>query len=189
MGDPRRFKKKYTKPSHPWQKERIDEEKALKKTFGLKNKKEIWKAGSLLRKFYRQSKKLVALKTKQADKERIELLTRLTKLGLLKENAPLDAVLNITLNDMLNKRLQTIVYKKGLARTIGQARQLVIHEHISIGEKKMTIPSYYVSLQEEPLVNFAPDSSFSNPEHPERNISTAPKKEKREKKFERRRRR
>ncbi len=191
MGDPRRFKKKYTKPIHPWQKERIEEEKALKKNFGLKNKKEIWKAHSLLRNFYRQSKKLVPLRTSQSEIEKTRLLTKLKKLGLLKETAALDSVLNITLNDLLNRRLQTIVFKKGLAKTISQARQMVVHEHIAIGDKKMTIPSYLISVEEEALVNFAPDSQYINPEHPQRiqPVKRAAKKERPKAEYRQRRQR
>ena len=41
MGDPRKLRKKYYPPSHPWQKIRIDEEKILMKDYGFKNKKEF----------------------------------------------------------------------------------------------------------------------------------------------------
>ena len=43
MGDPRKTRKKYDTPQHPWQKERMDQESVFLKEYGLKNKKEIWK--------------------------------------------------------------------------------------------------------------------------------------------------
>ena len=46
-----------------------------------------------------------------------------------------------------------------------QARQLVTHGQICIGDQKVTIPSYPVSRDEEELVRYHPGSSLNNPEH------------------------
>ena len=49
MGDPKKQRKKYETPLHPWQGERILAEKKIMEEYGLKNKKEIWKMNSMLR--------------------------------------------------------------------------------------------------------------------------------------------
>lgn len=174
MGHPKLKKKKFSKPSHPWQKERIEEEKTLLKEFGLKNKEEIWKVTSLLRKYARQAKNLIALKTPRAEIEKAQLTKKLSSFGLINENAKLEDVLTITLKDILNRRLQTLVYKHKLAKSIRQARQFIIHEHISVGDKKITFPSYLVSKQKETTINFAPNSPLFNQDHPERVLHKEP---------------
>jgi len=153
MGDPRRrFKKKYEKPRHPWQADRIEEEKKLLKEYGLKNKRELWRTMSIVRNFRRNARRLLALRTEQARKEEKQLLSKLQRMGLLKEEATLDDVLSLTVEDLLNRRLQTMVYEKGLARTIRQARQLIVHGHILVNGRKVTIPSYFVKPEEENLI-------------------------------------
>jgi len=168
MGHPKLKKKTYSKPTHPWQKERIEEEKALLKEFGLKNKEEVWKVASLLRKYAKQAKTVIALTTSQSEIEKARLLKKLSSLGLIEETAKLEDVLTITLKDILSRRLQTLVYKNKLAKSIRQARQFITHEHIIVGDKKITSPSYLVSKKEESLINFASNSQLSNQDHPER---------------------
>ena len=177
MGDPKKPKKKYSKPSHPWEKVRIEEEKELTKEFGLKNKSEIWKMKTLLRDFKRQAKKLIPLSGKQADLEKNQLFERLQNLGLLKKSATLDDVLGLTVRDLLGRRLQTIIHKKTLARSMKQARQFIIHRHITIGEKNIAVPSYLVKTAEEGSIKFVSKSSIAADDHPERG-AIKPKKEK-----------
>ena len=168
MGHPKLKKKTYSKPTHPWQKERLEEEKGLLKEFGLKNKEEIWKVSSKLRKYAKQAKTLITLNTPQSEIERVHLLKKLSSLGLIEETAKLEDVLTITLTDILNRRLQTVVCKNKLAKSMRQSRQFITHEHILIGEKKITSPSYLVSKQEESILNFASNSPLFSQDHPER---------------------
>lgn len=176
MGHPKLKKKTYSKPTHPWQKERIEEEKELLKEFGLKNKKEVWRVASLLRKYAKQAKNLIALNTPQSEIEKAQLLKKLTSLGLIEETAKIEDVLTITLKDILNRRLQTLIYKNKLAKSIRQARQIITHKHIIIGDKKITSPSYLVSKKEESLINFDSNSPLSNQDHPERITEQEPLK-------------
>lgn len=168
MGHPRKIRKKYAKPFHPWQKERIDEEKVIIKEFGLKKKKEIWRVTSLLGKFKSQAKKLSALHTEQSQKETKQLMDRLRSFGLVPDNASFDDVLGININAIMARRLQSIVVAKKLARSHQQARQMITHNHIKVGEKIISSPSYLVKIGEENLVEFAEESSFKNEDHPER---------------------
>jgi len=174
MGHPKLKKKTYSKPTHPWQKERLEEEIELLKEFGLKNKEEIWKVSSKLRKYAAQAKTQIALNTPQSEIEKTQLLKKLSSAGLIDETAKLEDALTITLKDILSRRLQTLIYKNKLAKSIRQARQLITHEHIIIGDKKITSPSYLVSKQEEALINFASNSPLFNQDHPERAVEKEP---------------
>ncbi len=168
MGEPKRLRKKYSKPRHPWQKQRIEEETQLQEEYGLKNKTEIWKTRSKLKTVSDRAKKLIASRTKQAEIEQQQLLQRLNKLGLIKENATIDEVLGLQLKDFFERRIQTIIFRKGLAKTLSQARQFITHKHIKIENKTITSPSYLVGTQEELKITFSTDSTLNNPEHPER---------------------
>ena len=166
MGDPRRLKKKYKTPRHPWQKDRIEKEKELLKVYGLKNKKEIWKAMSKLKRITRQAKTIIGLPPEKKEAEAKKLLEKLDKYNLIDKNSKIEDVLNLTVEDILNRRLQTQVYKQGLARTIKQARQFIIHGHIFVSGQKIDMPSYMV--KKDDTIEFDPKSSLNNPEHPER---------------------
>jgi small subunit ribosomal protein S4 len=149
MGQPRRITKKYSTPKHPWRAERIAEEKEIGRKYGLKNKKEIWKAHASLRAARQQARKLLAQKTAQAEVERTQLIARLVRLGLLKPDAGVDDILALTTTDFLDRRLQTVVHKLNMASTISQARQFITHGHVLIKGKKVTAPSYPVRAEEE----------------------------------------
>ncbi len=167
MGDPRKQKKKYSKPRHPWQAARLEEEAKLIKDYALKNKKELWKAASLLKKFRRKSKEITASRSEQAKKEESQLLNKLVKLKLLPPNSKIEDILEINITVLLERRIQTIVYKKELARTSAQARQMIVHGHIAIKGQKVDIPSYLVSEDEEQNITFTENSPFKNEDHPE----------------------
>lgn len=181
MGDPRHFRKKYDTPSHPWQSVRITEEAALKKEFGIPTNTEIWKMLSKLKDFKDRVKKLVPRVGKQAEIERAQLLTKLQSLSLLQTGETLDKVLSLTLKNVMDRRLQSLLVKKGLARTMKQARQMITHEHVLVKDKKITAPSYLVDIAEEGSINFHASSPFTDNMHPERNVV---KKEKAEEKVE-----
>ncbi len=168
MGDPKRPRKKYQRPIIIWQKDMIDEQKGLTKKYGLKNKKEIWRIESLLKKFREQAKKLIAERTEQGKKEAEALIAKLVKLGLIKANAKLEDTLVLTPEHILERRLQTLIFKKNLAKSVKQARQLVVHGHISINKNKINIPSYLVTLDEEDKIDFSENSPLFSKDHPER---------------------
>ncbi len=142
----RRFKKKYESPKKPWDKQRIEEEKKLLKEYGLRRKREIWKAEAILRKYRRIARELIG----KGDEEKAKvLIEKLKRLGILEGNASLDDVLGLTVENILERRLQTILYRKGLAATPKQARQFIVHGHIKINGRKVIWPSYLVLKDEE----------------------------------------
>ena len=168
MGSPKKQRKKFSAPSHPWQKERILKEQELVREYGLKRKYEIWKMSSILKNFTSQAKNLITAKTTQSEKERSQLLKKLSSLGLISQNAKIEDVLSLTLKDVMERRLQTLLYRKHMARTIKQARQFIVHQQVAVGDKKITAPSYLVPLTEENGIQFAPGSAFIDTNHPER---------------------
>lgn len=142
----KRQRKKYESPRKAWDKTRIEKEQNIVKDFGVRRKKEIWRMESLLRKYRRMARNLAAKKDKETEKM---LIKKLVKAGLLEETASLDDVLGLTLENVLERRLQTILFRKGLANTPNQARQFIVHGHVSIDDKKISYPSYLVAREEE----------------------------------------
>ncbi len=169
MGDPRKTRKKYQSPGHPWQQARLEEERPLVKDYGLHNKNELWKMHSLARTMATQAKSIIARREDpQSQKQAQLLLNRLIRYNLVKEGEPIETALAISSRDILERRLQTQLIRKNLARTMKQSRQLISHKHIKIGDRVVTSPSYLVSAQEENQIDYADNSAFSSENHPER---------------------
>jgi small subunit ribosomal protein S4 len=161
MGDPRRLKKKFKKPKNPFEKERQMEELEFIGKYGLRNKREFWKARTILgnwRNIARQSRKLTQERALEVQQE---LLRKLDRLGILGSEAEFDDILLLTVEDLLKRRLQTLVFEKGLANSIYQARQYIVHGHIQVGGKKINAPSYIVKREEEELIGYAANSPLS----------------------------
>ncbi|MFB0499949.1 MAG: 30S ribosomal protein S4 [Candidatus Hadarchaeaceae archaeon] len=163
----KRQRKKYRRPLHPWEKERSDAEDKLLRQYGLRRKEEIWRIQTLLRNFRRQARHLLAASGTQAELETKQLLARLRRLGLVGEGATLDDVLGLNIENLLERRLQTLIHRKGLARTPQQARQLVLHGHIAIAGKQVSVPSYLVPLEDENMIGYVEGSSFKVQPQPE----------------------
>lgn len=171
MGKPKFSRKKYETPSHPWQEDRIKDENELIKKYGLKNKREIWKAQTKLRNYRGQARELLAkVETGdiQSKKESDQLLMHLNRFNILPVKASLDDVLALETESILTRRLQTLTYLKGLASTPTQSRQLISHGHIAIGDRRVTVPSYLVSKDEEGEIGYTSDSSLNDTMHPAR---------------------
>jgi len=172
VGDPKKPKKRYKTPKFPWQKEVLQEELRLLGEYGLRNKRELWRYTTMLSKIRSNARSLLGKTAKErAEQERL-LLNRLIRMGILPKEAILDDVLDLSVEDLLNRRLQTIVFKKGLAKTPYQARQFITHGHIAIGNRRVTSPGYMVSREEEPLVQYFPKSPLADPSHPLRQAIT-----------------
>ena len=135
--------KKYSRPRRPFDKVRMEEESILKERYGLKNKKEIWKADAAIGRIRNLAKQLIT----KSEEEQKEFIERLQKKGFKVESIA-DA-LALDKEDWLKRRLQTIVHSKKLTTTPKQARQFVTHKHVVVGKRIINIPSYQVSLDEE----------------------------------------
>src|SRR3989338_5947687 len=154
MGDPRKLKNKFQPPKHPWIGARVEHERRLVDQFGLRNKKEIWRAEAFIRKYRHLARALVGVPIEERKEQEKAMIAKLQKIGLLKQNATLDDILSLKVEDLLERRLQTIVWKKGLAATSAQARQLVVHGHVKLNNVKTTVPSTVVNISEENTVEW-----------------------------------
>jgi small subunit ribosomal protein S4 len=163
--------KAYETPNHPYQGERIAEEADLVSRYGLKNKEEFWRAQSELRNMRREARRLLG--DAQGDVEAAqeagsEFLTRLRTLGILGENDDISSVLSLDVTDLLERRLQTVAYRKGLASSTSQARQFIVHGHVTVDGARVTRPSKKVDTAEEDTVAFDETSPLADELHPER---------------------
>ncbi len=161
MGDPRKLRRKFKRPMMPFEKARIDAELKYLGEYGLRNKTEFWKARGKLSKFRRIARDLKTMPENQQKIAFKELMTRLRSLGLVGPDATTDDVLSLSVENILERRLQTLVFKKGLARSIYQARQLVAHKHILVRNKVIASPSYLVKVDEEAQLGFNTSSPFN----------------------------
>ncbi|ABP96286.1 MULTISPECIES: 30S ribosomal protein S4 [Metallosphaera] len=163
MGDPRKSRRKWEGPGMPWLSQALKSEQKIMGDYGLRNKKEIWLARTIVTGYRHMARSLLALPPAERAVREKQLLGKLYKLGLLKsEQSTIDDILGLEEESLLERRLQTIVHRKGLARTIYQARQLIVHGHIAVGGRKITSPGYIVKRDEEDSIDFYPTSPFKN---------------------------
>ncbi|GAB6947472.1 30S ribosomal protein S4 [Vulcanisaeta sp. JCM 16161] len=158
MGDPRKSRKKYLggKPRRLWNRQLLEEELRLIGEYGLRNKRELWLAKTILREIKHRARSLLSMPAEQRAKLETEFKARLFKAGFIPEqDIPLDAVLSLDVRAILDRRLQTIVYRKGLAKTIYEARQLVTHGHIAVDGRVVKSPGYLVPRELEDRVTYA----------------------------------
>ncbi|MFX1558436.1 MAG: 30S ribosomal protein S4 [Promethearchaeota archaeon] len=161
IGDPRRLKKKFRKPKHPFQKDRIMEELEFLGKYGLRNKREYWKMRTMLANWRNIARQSRTLSKEEALEVQQTLIKKLNRLGIIGSEAEFEDVLLLTVEDVLKRRLQTLVYEKGLASTVYQARQYITHGHIQVKGKKINAPSYIVKREEEDMIDFTPNSPLS----------------------------
>ncbi|GGL55544.1 30S ribosomal protein S4 [Halocalculus aciditolerans] len=157
----------YETPNHPYQGERIAEESDLLGRYGLKNKEELWRAQSELRSYRREARALLGKVTGEGSEDS-EFVSRLQRYGILGDSDGLDDVLSLDVTDVLERRLQTVVYRQGLANTPKQARQFITHGHITVDGSRVTAPSRKVETAEKDLIAFDETSDLTDELHPAR---------------------
>jgi len=173
MGYPGKNHKQYQTPKRPFEKTRIEEESKMVIEYGLRNKREVWKAQSYLRRYRKAARDLLALLSAGTDQERFEakkseLIGHIQRMGLLGPDADIDDVLALKTQQALERRLQTLVHRQGLARSPKQARQLITHGHVAINGKRVSIPGYRVTRVEESQISYYGRSPFTGADHAER---------------------
>jgi len=155
--------KTYVTPRRPFEKERLDQELKLIGEFGLRNKREVWRVKYTLAKIRKAARELLTLDEKDAKRlfEGNALLRRLVRVGVLDENRmKLDYVLGLRIEDFLERRLQTQVFKHGLAKSIHHARVLIRQRHIRVRKQVVNVPSFVVRLDSEKHIDFSLKSPF-----------------------------
>lgn len=175
MGYPGKKRKSYDTPKHPWQAARMASELELVKKYGLRNKKELWKAHSVLRRYRADARRLLAEGELQGHNktEADQILARLIRYSILSIDSNIDDILGLQTSSILERRLQTQVHRLGLARSPKQARQFITHGHIAINGKRVTVPSMLISKDEEMLIDYYGTSPLTSETHPERPAQVA----------------
>lgn len=173
MGYPGKNTKQYSSPKRRFEKSRIESERTLAITYGLRNKREIWRATEVLRRHRGGAREVLAMisaigEAPKTVARRDELVGTLQRYGILGSDASMDNILSLKVEDILERRLQTVVYRKGLARSPKQARQLITHGHIAINGHRVSVPSYMVTDAEEAGVMYYATSSLADDANGER---------------------
>ncbi len=150
MGDPRRIRKKYQPTKMMWNRQRIDEEHALKRKYGLKNLRELWKVTTEISKIRRNVREALAGRSTEGDR----IIGRLARYDIVKSGATLDDLLVVSPEAILNRRLQSVVVSKGLAKTMNQSRQLITHGFIAVEGRRVSAPGYLVQKDEESKIGY-----------------------------------
>jgi len=179
MGHPKKQRRKYSRPKHLFKGR--EGERELVQAYGLKNMKELWKAKSEVSRIRSLAREMLA---KPDEKKESEVLAKLKKIGMLIKEGKLDDVLKLTVENLLDRRLQTLVFKRSLTTTVKQARQDIIHGHIAIAGRRMTAPGHITTLEEGEKIDFYMNSPLANPEHPVRKIEKKASTEGAEKRIE-----
>ena len=156
--------KTYTTPRRPFEKERLDQELRLIGQFGLRNKREVWRVRYTLAKIRKAARELLTMEEKDPKRlfEGNALLRRLVRIGVLdEEKMKLDYILSLRMEDFLERRLQTQVFKTGLAKSIHHARVLIRQRHIRVRKQVVNVPSYIVRLDSQKYIDLAHDSALA----------------------------
>jgi small subunit ribosomal protein S4 len=143
----KKLKKQYETPNTGWNEKRINREDELKEDYGLKNKMEIYKAQSQLRSFRREARKLIA--AEDSEEAEREVIAKANSLGLIRENDGLEGLLTLNVTDILDRRIQTAVNRRGYSDTVRQARQMVVHGHVYVNGERVNTPGYLLTQEEE----------------------------------------
>merc|ERR1719247_3434445 len=159
----RNFSKTSKRPRRSYDKPRLDKELQMIGTYGLKTKREIWRVGLILSKVRAVARRLLTLE--ERDPERIfqgqALMRRMIRYGILDEDKQrLDYVLELKVENVMERRLQTLVFKRGLAKSIHHARVLIKQKHIRVGRQIVDIPSFMVRVESQPHIEFSLTSPF-----------------------------
>jgi small subunit ribosomal protein S4 len=165
MGDPKKKHKTFTSPKRPYETDALMEELRTIGSYGLRNKRELWKVRTELSTLRGRARDLLSLDAVERERRERELISRLAKRGLVMENSRLEDVLTLTVEDLLERRLQTYIYRVGMVQSLFQARQLITHGHIEINGRKVKAPSYQVRIEDEGTINYSASSPYRNPEH------------------------
>merc|ERR1711924_317676 len=159
----RNFSKTSKPPRRPFEKERLDAELKLIGQYGLKNKREIWRVRLALAKIRATARPLLTKDDKDPVRifEGQALLLRMIRFGILDEDKQrLDYVLSLKIEQFMERRLQTLVFKRGLAKSIHHARVLIRQRHIRVGRQIVNVPSFMVRVESQPHIDFALSSPF-----------------------------
>ncbi len=129
--------------------DQITEELRLIGEYGLRNKRELWRYKTMLSKIRGIARSLLGKTEEERAKLQRVYITKMARLGLLTSDAALDDILDLDIKSLLEKRLQTVIYRRGFSKTVHHAREMIVHGHVQVGERVVTVPSYFVTKEDD----------------------------------------
>ena len=165
MGDPKKKHKRYTTPKRPYDIANLEEELKLIGAYSLRNKRELWSHRTELSTMRRRARQLLSMDPVAREDAEKEMIRKLSGMGLVSERADLDDILELSVQDLMERRLQTFIFRRGMAKSLHQARQLITHGHIAISGRKVKAPSYMVTVEDEANLDYAESSPLAAKTH------------------------
>lgn len=166
----KRFRKRRTTPRKPWDVKLLEEELRQIGQYGLRSKRELRRTKWVVARYRSAARRLSSLEGDSGERMKKEFLAKLYEEGLIEKGTKIGEVLDLSVEDFLERRLQTVVFKKGLAKTIHQARQLITHGHIAVNGRRVSVPSFTVRRDLENKIAYLEGSPVNNPKHPVRKV-------------------
>ena len=166
MGDPKKKHKLYKTPQAPYNTEMFVEDLKLLGAYGLRNKHELWRIRTMLSHYRRRARELLAMTSADRDALEKNLIGKMAEMGLITPNGSLDDILTMSVEDFMERRLQTFIFRKGMVKSLWQARQFITHGHIAIGGQEVSSPGYHVKVKDEQSIDYTDVSPYASKEHP-----------------------